>query len=336
MLPPNIPLIDLEREGPLALLDIEPERTRALLSSGRQQYGGWVIDLLDRLSRRWARASQSPYLAELEAAGSRDLPGGIWFMNHAYEWGCTTSAGADPEGQGIRLLRTLDWPFNGLGRHVVVARQDSPAGPYFNVTWPGFFGVITAMAPGRFSVAINQAPVFRHGPSWLPYPWPVDWLISRWRTFTGSRPAPAQVLRQVMESCETYEAAKQHLMEVPLALPVFFTLAGINPQEACVIERLATRAKLHEDPAVVANHWKSPGLSGRPRGQDSHGRAAALTTQHLTVPSDFSWLQAPVLNSDTRLAVIANAATGHLQVQGFEANGAATSVFSLPQKASVH
>ena len=52
MLPSDIPLIDLEREGPLALLDIEPERTLALLSSGRQQYGGWVIDLLDRLSRR--------------------------------------------------------------------------------------------------------------------------------------------------------------------------------------------------------------------------------------------------------------------------------------------
>ena len=202
------------------------------------------------------------------------------------------------------------------------------------MTWPGFLGVITAMAPGRFAVAINQAPVLRHGPAWLPYPWPVDWMISRWRTFSGKRPGPAMVLREVMESCEDFAAAKQRLMETPLALSVFFTLAGVKEGESCVIERLPERAEVHAAPAVVANHWKSPDLRGRPRGRDSQGRADALSEQYLTTPSDFAWLRAPVLNGDTRLAVIANAARGTMQVQGYERDGAATSVFHLPLAAA--
>ena len=334
MAPPQIPYIDLGQEGPLALVTRENARAAALLRAGRRQYGGVTIDLLDRLSRRWARASGGLFLNELEAAAASDLPVGVWFMNHAYEWGCTTSAGDDPSGEGVRLLRTLDWPFDGLGQNVVVVRHDTAVGPYYNITWPGFLGVITAMAPGRFAVAINQAPILRHGPSWLPYPWPVDWLISRWRTFSGDRPAPAMVLREVMENCADYAAAKHYLMNAPLALSVFYTLAGVNSGEACVIERLPDRAELHAAPAVVANHWKSSDLRGRPRGQDSRGRADAMTAQHLTTPSDFAWLQAPVLNGDTRLAVIANAAQGTLQAQGYERDGAATSVFRLPSAAA--
>ena len=125
----------------------------------------------------------------------------------------------------------------------------------------------------------------------------------------------------------------QQLGERAWPSPRAQALAGVEAGEACVIERLPERAEPHEDPAVVANHWRSPWLKGRARGQNSHGRAAALAMLHLTVPSDFSWLQAPVLNSDTRLAVIANAAAGSLQVQGFEASGVVTSVFSLPQAA---
>ena len=36
----------------------------------------------------------------------------------------------DPTAPGMRLLRTLDWPFHGLGRNLVVARQTGPAGEF--------------------------------------------------------------------------------------------------------------------------------------------------------------------------------------------------------------
>ena len=74
------------------------------------------------------------------------------------------------------MLRTLDWPLRGLGRNVVVATIEGAAGIYKNVTWPGFVGVATAMAPGRFSGAINQPPMRKWSPScWL------DWGINRCR-----------------------------------------------------------------------------------------------------------------------------------------------------------
>ena len=59
------------------------------------------------------------------------------------------------------LLRTLDWPFNGLGRHIAVAHMRGAGGDFFSVTWPGYVGALTAMAPGRFAACVNQAPMWR-------------------------------------------------------------------------------------------------------------------------------------------------------------------------------
>ena len=39
--------------------------------------------------------------------------------------------------------------------------MQGPAGEFFNITWPGFVGALTAMAPWRFAAAINQAPLWR-------------------------------------------------------------------------------------------------------------------------------------------------------------------------------
>ena len=324
-----IPLITVGEGGPLALLQQQPDRAAALIEAGRRQFGGWLVSLLDRRSERWARRVRGPYLTEMEAAAALDLPQGVWFMNHSYEWGCTTSAGRDPAGPGVRLLRTLDWPFNGLGRQLVVAEQRAKAGVFFNITWPGYLGVVSAMAPGRFSVAINQPPVRRHGPTWLPRPWFVDWLISRRAVFGGTRMPPDHLLRQVCEECESFAEAKARLCKVPIAVPVFFTLAGTQDGEACVIERLEDRAFVHQDPAVTANHWLSPQLRGRPRGLNSHGRHQRMTAHCGRVARGFDWLDGDILNKDTRLALVANAASGELLLRGFERDGAATEVFDL-------
>ncbi len=67
---------------------------------------------------------------------------------------------ADAAGAPV-LRRTLDWPFRGLGKCVEIAWQSGPAGEFYNVTWPGPVGVLSAMAPGRFCAVINQAPMQR-------------------------------------------------------------------------------------------------------------------------------------------------------------------------------
>ena len=48
--------------------------------------------------------------------------------------------------------------------------------------------------------------------------------------------------------------------------------------------------------------------------------------------SRFAWLTFPVLNEDTRLAMSANPRAGELQVQGFEADEAATEIFDLKER----
>ena len=84
---------------------------------------------------------------------------GVWLLNASYQWGCTSLA---REQDGVPwLVRTLDWPFIGLGRYVEVAHMRGDCGDFFSVTWPGYVGALTAMAPLRFAACVNQAPMRR-------------------------------------------------------------------------------------------------------------------------------------------------------------------------------
>ena len=84
---------------------------------------------------------------------------GVWLLNASYQWGCTARA-VEQDGAPW-IIRTLDWPFKGLGRHIAVAHMRGAGGDFFSVTWPGYVGALTAMAPGRFAACINQAPMWR-------------------------------------------------------------------------------------------------------------------------------------------------------------------------------
>ena len=122
---------------------------------------------------------------------------GIWFLNGSYEWGCTAAA-RDEDGAPW-LARTLDWPYPGLGRHLEVARMRGTAGEFFNVTWPGYVGVLTASAPGRFAAAINQAPLRRR----TRQPWlrPFDVAVNALRHLADpllpARPSVARGVRDL-------------------------------------------------------------------------------------------------------------------------------------------
>ncbi len=321
---PTIPFLDLDASRPVALLDSHGVAATELIRAGRQMLPGPLLPTMDRLSRRWARRSGNPHYDEIESIAQR-LPTGIWFMNLCFEWGCTTGVAQDPAGPGMRMLRTLDWPFKGLGRHVVLARQSGPAGDFINITWPGFVGVVTGMAPGRFALAINQAPLVRRG--YLPLF--ADWIANRFRVFRSAHLPPVHLARHVLETCATYDEAREVLESAPLALPAFFVLTGTGTDEGCVIERTETNAWLHEAPASAANHWLTRSLRGRPRGIDSPRRHRMMSGLCRNAQAEFDWLIDPVLNPDTRLSVVANPASGHLLVQGWESDGPATEVFRL-------
>jgi hypothetical protein len=118
----------------------------------------------DLAAQRWLRASGTPYLGELARIAAGSGVSGVHLLNTSYEWGCTSLAAPSPEGGSARLLRTLDWPFHGLGRRVELWRQKGPAGEFVHLSWPGAVGLLTGMAPGRFAAAINQPPMKRRAP----------------------------------------------------------------------------------------------------------------------------------------------------------------------------
>jgi hypothetical protein len=59
----------------------------------------------------------------------------------------------------------------------------------------------------------------------------------------------------------------------------------------------------------------------RARGTASDRRAALMLELAAGAGPDFAWLQPPVLNPTTRLALYAEPASGRLVAQGFEAEG---------------
>jgi hypothetical protein len=157
----------------------------------------------------------------------------------------------------------------------------------------------------------------------------LDWMNNRlgiWRQ--GGLP-PVHLLRKVFDECRTYAEAKEMLSSIPVCLPAFYSLSGLAPEECCAIERLETRAAVRDGPVSTANHWICFQVPGRARGSDSVGRWQQMESVRGSAVSGFAWVRPPILNSATRVAVIANAQAGRLTVRGFEGEGPATAVFRL-------
>lgn len=323
----EIPLIDAVGGGPLALLRTQPERLSALLAAARRRYGRLVLNLGDRATRQWLARSRNPYAHELAAVAAHiGLPGAL-LLNLSYEWACTSGVAADPNAGGSRMLRTLDWPMEEIGRNAVVIRQDGGAGVYYSVGWPGYVGVLTAMAPGRFSIAINQPPMRRiSGACWL------DWAVNRTGVWRGLGLPPSHLTRSICDTATSYAEARRRLIETPLCIPAFFILAGAEADEGCVIERSEARAAVHNAPAAIANHWLGLSIPGHDRGTDSHGRRERMSKLlHRPDVESFDWVRPPILNATTRLAAVANAASSELSVIGYERSRQATKPFRLAE-----
>jgi hypothetical protein len=257
--------MDVREGGALRFAEEGAARARALREDCVAWFPGFVqplMPLIDKAAKRWLERSASPYVEEIrKIATTLGFPG-IWFLNGSYQWSCT--ARAFEQGSEPWLARTLDWPFPGLGRNLSVARMLGPAGEFYNVAWPGYVGALTAMAPGRFSASINQAPMRRRTHS--PLLRLADLAINSVRTFVSVRAIPPdQLLRQVFETCRTYDEARRVLETTPIARPVIYTLAGCRPGEECVIERLENGANTRTHDTVAANDWfkSTPGWEGR-------------------------------------------------------------------------
>jgi len=312
----SIPVHDVGPQFPLETLELEERRAHALIDGATAGVPPAALRGLDAVSRRWLAKQDSVYLAEIDAVAAYLGRPGAYFLSVNYEWGCTCRVGPSPDGRTARLVRVLDWVTHGLGRHVIAARVAGGAGPFVTLTWPGYTGVLQAMATGRFAAALNQAPMRA-----VVGQYHLDWAINRRRVWRMTHLTPAHLLREVFETAPSFAAAKRMLAERPISTPVIFTLAGLRPHETAVIERTETEARIHEGGNAAANNWQTPCWAGHARGSDSAGRVRQMHCVSTALDPAFPWLTRPILNWNTRLAMIADATEGRLVARGYEVEG---------------
>lgn len=323
---PAFALVDVGPDFPVETLEARPDDAAQLLKGATEGVPGVVLQGLDAISRRWLVKHGIPGLQEIDRLAQRlGRPGGH-FLSVNYEWGCSVSVGPSPDGRSARLARTLDWFTPGLGRFAMVARVRCDAGPFATMTWPGFTGVLQAMAPGRFSASINQAPLRRSCGGIFAF----DWLAAKARVWRTPHMPPILALRRIFETARDFTQARRMMIETPLASPVTFALAGIAPHETCIIERREEEAYVIDGAGCVTNHWQGLDHGAHSRGLDSEGRYREMAkVVGLHLDAAMPWLKPPVLNDLTRLAMVLDAAEGRLVVQGYEDGAPATRPLEL-------
>ena len=168
------------------------------------------------------------------------------------------------------LARTLDWPFPGLGRYVEIARMQGAAGEFFNVTWPGYVGVLTALAPGRFGASINQAPLRRR--THQRFLRPFDLAVNGLSTLVRQRSIPPdQLLRFVFEEADDYAEARR-MLEIDADRASGDLYAGGMPQRASAASSSAPKTISRRAPTITAR----PMTGSKPA---RNGKAASARTR---------------------------------------------------------
>ncbi len=316
----QIPLFDARLGGPVAHAQARSTQMQHLLLDcigPLTPEASLALRGLDELAADWLTRCHSPYVAELRSIAALSNDPGVFLLNCAYESSCTTLASPAARNDSAVLLHTLDWAFHSLGRSVELVRQQGPAGEFFNVTWPGAVGVLTAMAPGRFAAAINQAPLHRRfaAPSLIA----LDASLNVVDAFSGSDPPVMHVLRRIFEQAKDYDEAKRSLEQAPIASPTIFSLVGVEAAQTCVIERTPTAFAAKTGVATAANEWRYGAFPGDWIARGPRRRSERIEAYAGQEPEDFAWVKPPILNGATRLAIEANPRFGHIRLRGYEA-----------------
>lgn len=318
----EFPVVTLPDSDHAALAAALPQRAQELLQCGDAMLTAPLVTLLDAVTERWARHRPIPFRDEITRIAAQLGRRGTWFANLNYEWGCSAAVLDDAAGKPM-LARVLDWPFPRLGELAAIVHCQSSVGSWTNITWPGCVGVLQANAPGRFAASINQAPRRSFGMGrYLGLV--AGWLHARKNWLTTQAVPPLLLLRQVMETAPDYAAALSLLEKTPVAAPVIFSLVGTQPDDYAIIQK-STAGTVVRHARCVTNCWLDENLPGDLGANDAPARLRKLSSS-MALGDQFRWLQPPVLNQDSRLAVEMSPTEGFVRVQGWNGTQTVTAV----------
>lgn len=326
----------------IPIVEIDFDSTEGIWSAVPASYWKSATSLISSFNREGVKMAGKPLWFALRKGGglAHTLLGGhygdeikelaegagvptsdIITANLAYDLshvGCSTFA--VPTSSGPLLARNLDWTFprGQLKKHLTIVRvRNAPRGDYATVTWPGLFGVLTAVAPGRFSVAVNhvinesESTTGKVAKRALQGNWPVSWVV-----------------RKALDEAKDFTAACRILKNYPLVAPVIFTVTGISNDQRVVIERGAEDCALRktgDKQAVFAtNHYMTDAFDEENTDldeMDTLERYEALTRRLAAAPpsnakESFKVLSASdVIRYDTQHQVSMSACSGELVVR---------------------
>lgn len=306
----ELPEIPVERYAPDTVMAarIHKNKFLGMLENCRTQYGTRLLKIADNFAFKWmSKAELLGYEQELLDIAEEINGAGKYILNLSYEFACTAGVMNEYNGKPA-LYRAFDWPIDNIGDKLMILKRGGKKGHYWDITFPGMVGVVHAMAPRRFAIAINRAPIpvtFKL-PFWQGLTKPLDKWVQRIKTYrTGATPAPI-LLRKVFEECANFDEAVKMLQETKLSAPTIFTICGTEQGQALVIERDRDRAfTRHGDDAVTANHWQEAQLGkahARPIASKARLSSMKDITQKNIPQHNFNWLSAPILNDMTRMA----------------------------------
>ena len=132
-------------------------------------------------------------------------------------WGCSAFVSNSPIGP--IHARNLDWPSDAALLSKYSLRQNYYRDGellYTAIGWPAYNSILSACAPGRFSITLNTVSSTEKG-SWAQS---VTYLI-----------------RDVLENCLNYSEAVKVLSEKKIMSDCILTVCGVKKDEFCVIER---------------------------------------------------------------------------------------------------
>ena len=164
--------------------------------------------------------------------------GGEIFKRFGGLFGCTAGI-HQTRSLGMVHVRSMDWPMRHGGEATRIFKFRDGERVFYSVGVLGLIGVLSGMLPGAYSVTINWAE-----PQTAPNPLAFG---------------PLFLLREAMETCDSYEAVVYKLSKTELASPVFFVVCGAKRGQGCVIERTKTSASVRrwkDEPLTQGNHYE--------------------------------------------------------------------------------
>ncbi len=141
---------------------------------------------------------------------------------------------------GMVHARNLDWDLMKIKKSTIIIDYiNADAGDFTVVSFPGYVGVLSGVAKGRFSATINMAPAVEG-------PYKQGW-------------AAGFLLRYIFENCDSYEKAVKFLKKQASIFPFFVQITGAKKGQAAVIEMMPesknTVYKFDGKPLGVTNHY---------------------------------------------------------------------------------